>query len=112
MNNVYRFAAVFLAVTAIVQLLGIGERVHHALWQWFKFYGYSNDGHTTLDALMVVFTFGFSIFAIFMAWLICKFAAEQSWATKVAMYSGISCCLGLALLSALVISPLAQVVLR
>ncbi len=112
MNNVYRLISVFLAVTAMVQLFGIGERVHHALWQWYKFAGYRNDGHTTLDATMVVATFALSFCAIFVAWLVYKFSVKQLWAAKVAMYSGFSFCLGLALLSALLISPLAQVVQR
>ena len=71
MNNVYRLISVFLAVTAMVQLFGIGERVHHALWQWYKFAGYRNDGHTTLDATMVVATFALSFCAIsLLGWYI------------------------------------------
>ncbi|MDT3297743.1 MULTISPECIES: hypothetical protein [Shewanella] len=112
MNNVYRLTSVFLAITAIVQLLGIGERVHHALWQWYKFAGYSNDGHTTLDATMVVATFVLSLCAVFVALLVYKCSVKQLWVAKVAMYSGFSFCLGLVLLSALLISPLAQVVQR
>lgn len=110
MNNVYRLISVFLAVTAMVQLFGIGERIQHALWQWYKFAGYSNDGHTTLGTTMVVSTFVLSLCAIFIAWLVYKFSAKQLWSAKVAMYSGFSFCLGLALLSALLISPLAQLV--
>lgn len=112
MNNVYRLISVFLAAIAMVQLFGIGERVHHALWQWYKFAGYSNDGHITLGSTMVFATFALSFCAIFVAWLVYKFSVKQLWAAKVAMYSGFSFCLGLALLSALLISPLAQMAQR
>lgn len=112
MNNVYRLVAAFLAVTAMIQLCGIGERVHHALWQWYKFAGYSNAGNTTLGATMVVATFVLSFCATFVAWLVYKYSVKQRWAAKVAMYSGFSFCVGLALLSALLISPLALVVQR
>lgn len=108
MNNMYRLTSVFLAITAMVQLFGIGERVLHALWQWYKFVGYSNDGHTTLGTTMVAVTFVLSLCAIFVAWLVYKCSVKQLWAAKLAMYSGISFCLGLALLSALLISPLVQ----
>ncbi len=112
MNHVYRLTSVFLAITAMIQLFGIGERVHHALWQWYKFADYSNDGYTTLGATMVVATFILSSCAIFVAWLIYKCLDKQLWVAKVAMYSGCSFCLGIALLSALLMSPLAQVVQR
>lgn len=112
MNNVYRLLSVFLAATAMVQLLGIGERVHHALWQWYKFSGYNDGGNNTLDATMVVSTFVLSLCAVFVAWLVYQFSAKQQWAAKVATYSGFSFCLGLVLLSALLISPLAQMVQR
>jgi len=112
MNNSFRLISVFLAVSAMIQLFGIAERIHHALWQWYKFSGYTNDGHTTLDETMVIATFGLSLCAIFIAWLVCRYSTKQSWAAEVAMYSAFSLCLGLALLSAILISPLAQMVQR
>ena len=43
MIHIYKFAAIFLLVIAVIQWFGIGEKTYHALWQWYKFKDFNGD---------------------------------------------------------------------
>ena len=61
MKNSLRLLALIFLLTATIQLLGVGERINHALWQWYKFYGYSDSGITTISEKMAFVTFIISV---------------------------------------------------
>jgi len=57
MMNLYRFTSMALIFAAAIQWLGVGERIYHGLWQWYKFSEFSNNGHTTVSFHMAQVTF-------------------------------------------------------
>jgi hypothetical protein len=108
MTNLYRLLSVLLVFTAFIQWYGIGDRIQHALWFWYKFTGYSHEGYITLDQTMVKVTFVLSSVAVIVAYLVCKQRPEHRWMAKTARYSAVSLIAGLVGLSLLLPSPLAR----
>ena len=114
MNIMLRAISIALSIIAAIQLFGISEKITHALWQWYKFYGYSNNGHignTTLDVSIVIFTYIASISAIFVGFIICKKSPDKP-SRFLAKYSAVSLTTGIIALSILLISPIGQLVHR
>jgi hypothetical protein len=100
-----------LLATALMQWLGVGERIHHAIWQWYKFADYGGGGHTTVGYSAVLLTFTLSAVAISLCCLIYK-NTNDVFVSVVTKYSSYSLVLGLASLSTLLISPIGQLVQR
>ncbi len=48
-SNAITAASLAALVAALTLLVPVAERLVAAIWQWYKFYGYSNDGHITLS---------------------------------------------------------------
>jgi len=115
MKNILRIIALIFVVTAIAQLLGIGERIFHALWQWYKFYGYSNSGQTTINTKIAVFTFITSGTLIALGYFIKEKVTEQ-YVKKAIIYSYSysysSISVGILLLTVLLLSPISKLVVR
>ena len=44
-----KLSAITLLAVAIALFAAVVERLVAAIWQWYKFSGYSNDGHITLS---------------------------------------------------------------
>lgn len=111
MNIMLRATSIALSIIAAIQLFGISEKITHALWQWYKFYGYSNNGHTTLDASLVTFTYITSICAILAGFMVFKKSPDK-FSKLAAKYSAVSLTIGIIALSFLLISPIGQLVRR
>lgn len=111
MSHLYKFAAILLLVTAVIQWFGIGERIYHALWQWYKFKGFSSDGHTTVSYTMAIVTYALSVLLIGVGLFLakCKGGAFVNLTGKI---SSTSLIVGVISLSLLLLSPLGELVLR
>lgn len=107
----HRFLAIFIATIAVIQCYGIGERIIHASWQWYKFYGYSNDGYTTLSVGMTIFTFAASIITLIWGLSIYENSSDKFTLLTI-KYSSYSLAFWSFLLALLVMSPLGQIVQR
>ena len=109
MKNILRIIALLFVISAILQLLGIGERIYHSLWQWYKFYGYSNSGHTTISSKMEIFAFLTSGSLILFGFFINRKAKELIVKRAIiCSYSSLS--IGVLLLAALLVSPIGKLV--
>jgi len=111
MKNIFRIIAIIFVASATIQLLGVGERIYHALWQWYKFYGYSNSGHTTISAKMALFTFVASGILIIFGYSI-KQKVKEHLVMKAIIYSYSSLSVGVLLLATLIVSPIGEIVAR
>jgi len=111
MKNILHIIVLFFLVTAIAQLLGIGERIYHALWQWYKFNGYSNAGQSTINEKIAIFTFITSGALITLGYFI-KEKVKEQYVKKTLIYSCYSLSVGVLLLTALLISPISSLVVR
>ena len=105
----HRILAIFIFSIAVIQLYGISDKLIHAAWQWYKFYGYSNDGHTTVNASMALFTYIISIVTLMIGYCINK-KYHEKFANLTIKYSSYSLFSGILLLTVLLISPLGQLV--
>ena len=107
MSNVKNSIPFLLCLVATVQIFAIGEKLFHALWQWYKFQGTGGNGHTTFSAEMFWMTIIFSFFGITASYLLLKHL-DGNIGTKLARLSGTTMSLGLFILVILVLSPLAR----
>jgi uncharacterized membrane protein len=96
-----------LLFIAIIQLLAIGEKGKHALWQWFKFYGSSNTGSTTFSLEMFWFTVIASIIGIVSSRFLFSWT-DSKFGSRVVKLSGMLLSIGLGVLLLLIVSPLGQ----
>ena len=104
-------ASITVLIVAIGQWYGIGEKIIHAIDQWQHFAGYSNNGYTTLSYELTGFTYIAS--TMFIALSI--FTSKTTKIKPVKVVSGAGCamlCIGLISLTALIISPLGELVSR
>ena len=67
-EKVTRLAALAVLAIALALFAAVFERLVAATWQWYKFAGYSNDGHINLSlntatyfSVVVALTFFFSL---------------------------------------------------
>ncbi len=111
MNHLYKLAAILLLGTAVIQWLGIGERIHHALWQWHHFKDYSGNGHTTVSYTMAIVTYALSALLIGAGLFLakCQGGVFVNLAGKISTASLI---IGVLSLSLLLLSPLGELVPR
>jgi len=72
MKNTFRVIVTFLLAVAIIQWLGIGERIYHAFVQWWKFKDYSDNGRTTMNRSMVMATYVISTASIAISFVLTK----------------------------------------
>ena len=107
MRNVKRFIALFSVILAVIQLYGIGEKLHHALWQWYKFKDFSGGGYTTVSMHMFVVTTVASVFGICIAHWVSRQNIGHFFSTC-SLYSSWSLFSGIMVLIGLLASPLAQ----
>ncbi len=98
-------------VAAIVQWLGIGERIFHGIWQWHKFSGYSNDGSTSISYFMAAFTILASLALIFLGVLVRRYSEERL-VSKLASVSVSALSIGIVGLAILLASPVGILVSR
>jgi hypothetical protein len=105
----HRILAIIIFSIAVIQLYGIGDKVIHASWQWYKFYGYSNEGYTTINISMALFTYITSIITIIIGYRLYK-TPHGKLTDLTIKYSSYSLFSGILLLSVLLISPLGQLV--
>ena len=111
MNITHRTISIALLLVAGIQLFGVSEKVFHGLWLWYVFYGYSNDGQTTLNISLVIFTYAASIIAIGIDFIIFKKSPDKI-AAQFAKLSGVSLATGVLVLTILLFSPLGGLVQR
>ena len=109
MKRLYIIAAILLFGAALIQWLGIGEKVYHAIWQWYKFKDFSNNGHTTISHTMAIVTYGLSILLIGAGLFLVKYS-KGTFVNLISKVSTISLILGLLSLSLLILSPLGELV--
>lgn len=98
-------------IAVVIQWLGVGERIYHGVWQWYKFSGYSNDGYTSISYTMASFTFAASLGLIFLGVAVYKFS-EEKLVSKVAAISASALSLGIAGLFILLASPVGIIASR
>lgn len=103
--------AIILMVAALIQWLGVGERIYHGIWQWYKFSGYSDDGYTSISYTMAAFTFAASLGLILLGITVYKFS-EEKLISKMAAISASALSLGMAGLVILLASPVGSLALR
>lgn len=67
-NKAISIASLTILLVSFGLSVPIVERLVEAIWQWYKFAGYSNDGHITLSiktgllfSIMLAATFGFAL---------------------------------------------------
>ncbi len=108
-ESMHRVIAIIIAITAVIQCYGIGERAFHATWQRYKFYAYSNDGHTTLSINMILLTFVISIITLIIGFSLYKKAMDKLTLLTI-KYSSYSIVAWLFILSMLIISPFGQII--
>ena len=111
MNNLYKTFAIVLVVTAVIQWLGIGERIYHSLLQWYKFKDYSGNGHTTVSYTMALVTYSLSGLLITLGFFLAK-CQGGLFVNISGKYSAVSLVIGALCLSLLLLSPLGELVSR
>jgi len=111
MNNLYKILAIVLIATAVIQWLGIGERIYHAFWQWYKFKDYSGNGYTTISYGMALVTYVLSGLLMALGLFLAKCQAG-SFVTLSGKYSSAALAVGILCLSLLLLSPLGELVKR
>ncbi len=111
MKNLYKLLAVLICFIALIQWYGIGERIIHGLWQWFKFYGYSNNGHTTVNETSLLIT-SIATFTTLIFYVILYKFSEDKFTQLTVRFSSYSLALGYSSLIALLISPIGFLVQR
>ena len=109
MNNIYKILAVALVVAAVVQWLGIGERIYHAVLQWYKFKDHSGNGHATVSYTMAFVTYVLSGVLIALGIFLAKQQAG-SFVKQSAKVAITSLGAGVLSLSLLLLSPLGELV--
>lgn len=105
----HRIFSIVLLSIALTQLYGISDKVIHAFWMWYKFKGYSNDCHSTIDLKVAIFTYLISVLTI----ITCNYLYKKPTGkfTKLTIkYSSYSLAWGIILLTVLLISPLGKIV--
>ena len=109
--NLYSTIAIFLFLAALVQWFGISTKIMDALWQWYKFWGYSNDGYTDLGIKMLITTYVLSFLFIIMSVYVIKMSKNkfQHLVAKASLYMY---CIGVFFLTVLVASPISKLVSR
>ncbi|MDR2093608.1 MAG: hypothetical protein LBP58_09910 [Azoarcus sp.] len=109
-NSIYCAVAIFvLFLTAILGLIGIGERFCAVLYNAWKFYGFADDPGIPLSASAVFFGIGYSIFGLLIC-LIGTFTlkkAGRKWESQIAVAGCILYFINLFLLSFMIIGGLA-----
>lgn len=111
MKTLYRLLALIICFAALIQWYGIGERIIHGLWQWFKFYGYSNDGRTTVSETSLIITSVATFITLIFCILLHKYS-EDKFTKLTVKLSSYSLTLGYSSLIVLLISPIGFLVQR
>jgi hypothetical protein len=111
MKNIYRALSIILLLASLIQMLGVGERILHGMWLWYKFNDYSDDGYTTISLFSVYLTYGLSFLLIAVGFFIFKMSTERL-VSNIAMLSIFLLGSGLLALSAILASPIAQLASR
>lgn len=111
MNYLYKTAAILLLVAAVVQWLGIGERIYHALWQWYKFKDFGSVGYTTVSYTMVLVTYAMSALLIVAGLFLAKYR-DGTFINLACKVSTASLTIGVLSLSLLLLSPIGELVSR
>jgi hypothetical protein len=107
-NYVQNTTASFLLLAAILQWVGIGERIQHALWQWFKFKDYSGGGYTTVSSTSFIVVSGLTAILVVIAIVLTR-SNTSKFANVVVKISLASFITGISCLYILVLSPLGEV---
>jgi magnesium-transporting ATPase (P-type) len=107
MRNTKRFIALFSIIVAVIQIYGIGEKLQHALWQWYKFKDFSGDGYTTVSMHMFLVTTVVSVINICVANWVSRQNIGRFFSTC-SLYSSQALLSGIMVLIVLLASPLAQ----
>lgn len=111
MKIMYRLLAVIICSIALIQWYGIGERISHGLWQWYKFYGYSSNAYTTVGETSLLITSIATVITLTFCVFVYKFSEDKF--TKLAVkLSSYSLTLGYFSLIILLISPIGFLVQR
>lgn len=111
MSHLYKIAAIFLLLAAVAQWLGIGERIYHAIWQWYKFKDFSGNGHTTISYTMAVATYTLSALLIGTGLYLAK-CQSGTFIKLTGKITTTSLIIGVLSLSLLLLSPLGELVPR
>ncbi len=107
----YKTAAILILISAVIQWLGIGEKIYHALWQWYNLKDFSGDGHTTISYTMAIVTYLLSALLVAMGIYISKHQ-ENAFVKLTCKISTVSLIIGILSLSVLLLSPLGELVSR
>ena len=107
MNNFCKLAAVLLLMSAVVQWLGIGEKIYHALWQWYKFKDFGGGGHTTVSGTMAMATYTLSALLVGAGMFLVNCPGGK-FVNLVGKISTVSIVTGVLSLSVLLLSPLGE----
>jgi len=107
MRNTKRFIALFSLIVAVIQIYGIGEKLQHALWQWYKFKDFSGGGYTTVSMHMFVVTTVVSVISVCVANWVARQNIGRFFSTC-SLYSSRALLSGIMVLIVLLASPLAQ----
>jgi len=107
----YKTAAILLLISAVIQWLGIGEKIYHALWQWYKFKDFSANGHTTISYTMAIATYLLSALLVTVGIFLAKYR-EDAFVKLTCKISTASLIIGILSLSVLLLSPLGELVSR
>jgi len=95
--------AIILCI-ALCQFTFIGERVIHAVWNWYKFHERQVSATTTLNETVIIFTYSISILLIVLN-CITNNSSTDKYTHRVNNYSSYLLIIGLSLLTILLISP-------
>jgi uncharacterized membrane protein len=71
-------AASVSLLAALALALPVAERVAAAAWQWFKFYGYSNNGQVNLSFSTGLEFTGAAVVTFGLAWVLNRLAKRKS----------------------------------
>lgn len=107
MSNIKNVVPFLLFGIAIIQLIAIGEKLTHAFWQGYKFYGSGRPGGTSFSAEM----FWFTVLASVIGILISSFLSsrlDSKFSSAIVKLSRIFFSIGLSVLVILIVSPLGQ----
>ncbi len=100
------FATVFIIFVAAIQWLVILERVWALIWEWYKFYGYDNDGGITVgvgtQVLFYLLSSGFALAGLILS---SKSSDDPSFQKKLNRFSVIALLSGMILWTLILISP-------
>jgi len=111
MKKTTRITTIILLIAVSVQWLGVGERLVHGLWQWYKFNGFSNNGHTTINILLFQLTLALTLIMVVVGITTYRLSSEP-YISKAASISTYMLAIGGLVLLGLVISPIGVLVSR